>query len=306
MELRIANKYRVGCKIGSGSFGEVYVATTMTTGQQVAVKLEKVHSSNRQLLYESRLYRLFQGEVGIPKFYWYGMEGPYNVLVMELLGQSLEELLKSEDGWFSLKRVIHLANQMLARIEYIHSKNFIHRDIKPNNFLVGLNEKSDTVYLIDFGIAKQYRNSKTKQHIPYIEGKGLIGTARFASLNTSLGIEQARRDDIEGLFNVLIYFLKGSLPWQDITGKSNAEKYRKIKEKKLKTSVKSLCDELPHEFEVLMNYARGLKFEDRPDYSYIKRLLKELYVRMGFDQNLEKQDTLEQNTSNEYEEESQI
>jgi casein kinase 1 len=232
------------------------------------------------------------------------MEGSFNVLVMELLGQSLEDLLQSKRGRLPLKTVLLLADQMVTRIEFIHSKNFLHRDIKPDNFLLGLNNKSSTVYVIDFGLAKKYRDSKTNQHIPYREGKSMTGTARYASLNTSLGIEQARRDDIEGLVNVFLYLLKGSLPWQGLPGKSKAEKYRNIMEKKLQTAVESLCAGLPHEFVVLLNYARGLKFEDRPDYSYIKRSLRELYVRMGYDQNLEIQASLVQRTRNENEEET--
>ena len=237
MELRIASKYRVGRKIGSGSFGDIYLAINIQTNEQVAVKLEKVHTAHPQLLYESRLYRLFQGEIGIPALYWYGVDGSNNVLVMELLGPSLEDILQSHKGKLSLKLVLLLADQMLTRIEYMHSKNFLHRDIKPDNFLIGVGNKTNIVYVIDFGLAKKFRDSKTNLHIPYREGKSMTGTARYASLNTSLGIEQARRDDIEGLGFVLLYLLRGSLPWQGLPGNTKTEKYRNIIEKKLKTSV---------------------------------------------------------------------
>lgn len=292
MEFRIAGKYRVGRKIGSGSFGEIYLATNIQTGEQVAVKMEKVSTNHPQLLYEARLYRVFQGDTGIPQMFWYGIEGTHNVLVMELLGQSLEELLQTNKGRLPLKTVLLLADQMIRRIEFIHSRNYLHRDIKPDNFLVGLGNKSNVVYVIDFGLSKRYRDSKTNMHIPYREGKSLTGTARYASLNTSLGVEQSRRDDMECLINVFIYLLKGSLPWQGLPGNTKNEKYRNIMEKKMQTTPEVLCSGLPNEFVTFLNYTRSLRFEDRPDYNYLRRILNEVYIRSGFESNLDIHDSL--------------
>ena len=306
MEHRIASKYRVGRKIGSGSFGDIYLATNIQTNEQVAVKLEKVLTAHPQLLYESRLYRLFQGEIGIPTLHWYGVEGTSNVLVMELLGPSLEDLLQTNKGRLPLRTVLLLADQMIERIEYIHSKNFLHRDIKPDNFLMGLGIKRNTVYVIDFGLAKKFRDSKTNLHIPYREGKSMTGTARYASLNTSLGIEQARRDDSEGLGNVFLYLLRGSLPWQGLPGNTKAEKYRNIMEKKLQTSVEMLCTGFPSEFVTFLNYARNLLFEDRPDYNYLRRLFKDLYCRLGYEQGMDIETSLSQRSKSEGEEETKI
>ena len=158
----------------------------------------------------------------------------------------------------------------------------MHRDIKPDNLLIGFGKKSSQVFIIDFGLTKKYIDSSTGMHIPYREGKSLTGTARYASINTHLGIEQSRRDDLEGLGYVLMYFLRGSLPWQGLNGMNKKEKYQNILEKKVDTSVEDLCKQFPHEFTVYLNYCKSIRFEDKPDYNYLKRIFKELFFKMGF------------------------
>ncbi|CAA7034030.1 unnamed protein product [Microthlaspi erraticum] len=215
MELRVGSKFRLGQKIGSGSFGEIYLGTDVQTNEEVAIKLESTKTAYPQLSYESRIYRILQGGIGIPNTKWFGVEGDqYNVLVMDLLGPSLETLFSSYcNKRFTLKTVLMLADQMINRLEFLHSKSYVHRDIKPDNFLMGLG-RTDRVYMIDFGLAKRYRDSSTHRHIPYRDNKSLVGTPSYVSLNTHIGIEQSRRDDMESLGYVLMYFLKGSLPWQ--------------------------------------------------------------------------------------------
>ena len=184
----MGNKFRLGRKIGSGSFGDIYLGTDITNGEEVAIKLECVKTKHPQLNIESKIYKMMHGGMGIPIIKWCGTEGDYNVMVMELLGPSLEDLFNFCGRKFKLKTVLLLADQLINRVEYIHNKNFIHRDVKPDNFLMGLGKKGNLVYIIDFGLAKKYRDVRTLQHIPYRENKNLTGTARYASINTHLGI----------------------------------------------------------------------------------------------------------------------
>ncbi|KAK6143957.1 hypothetical protein DH2020_020777 [Rehmannia glutinosa] len=138
------------------------------------------------------------------------------------------------------------------------------------------------VYIIDFGLAKKYRDLQTHKHIPYRENKNLTGTARYASVNTHLGVEQSRRDDLESLGYVLMYFLRGSLPWQGLKAGTKKQKYDKISEKKMLTPIEVLCKSYPSEFISYFHYCRSLRFEDKPDYSYLKRLFRDLFIREGY------------------------
>jgi len=169
---------------------------------------------------------------GIPNIWFCGTEGEHNIMIMDLLGPSLEDLFNVCNRKLSLKSVLMAGEQMLSRIEYVHSRYILHRDIKPDNFVIGQGKRQHKVFIIDFGLAKRYIG-KDGKHIPYREGKSLTGTARYASINTHLGFEQSRRDDLESLGYVLLYFLRGSLPWQNMKANNKKEKYEKIMEKKI-------------------------------------------------------------------------
>lgn len=184
------------------------IAIDLQSNEEVAIKFEPVKTKFPQLYYEAKLYKIFEAP-GIPKMFHFGQEGDFNILVMELLGPSLEDLFEYCRRKFCLKTVLMIAIQMIQRIEYVHQCGFLHRDIKPDNFLIGLGKQQSTIYIIDFGLSKRFKDPRTSKHIPYKDGKELTGTARYASLNTHLGIEQARRDDLEQIGFVLMYLAKG-------------------------------------------------------------------------------------------------
>ena len=277
-------KYKPEKKLGEGSFGKIYSAVNVTDGEHYALKMENKESG--QNLLESEAYFLcYLRGYGIPSVKSYGFSGNYNIMVMELLGKSLEDLFQDYKRKFSLKTVCLLAQQMLERMEFIHNKHIIHRDIKPDNFVIGVNNKSEIVYILDFGLAKKYRSSRTLQHIKFNINKKLTGTARYASINALRGCEQSRRDDLEAIGYVLMYFLRGSLPWQGLKVDRKEDRYKKIYEKKKATSPEELCSGFPPELAEYVRYTRNLEFEQNPDYNYLRGLFRKIMEDKGYDPN---------------------
>ena len=270
----IFSEYLVQKKIGRGSFGTVYQGIILSTRQKIAVKLEKREKKDSGLL-ESEACRLYlmQGE-GIPKIICYGNNKTHNILIQELLGNSLEELFIRCKKKFSLKTVCSIGIEMIKRIRFVHSKQHIHRDIKPDNFMTGRDKNDNKIYIIDFGLAKKYYSSTKKHHIRFRTGKNLIGTARYCGRNAHRGYEQGRRDDIESIGYVLMYFLNGVLPWQGIKILKGEDHFQKIAEKKYETTFEELTKGNPEEFLLYFKDCDSLKFEDEPDYDYLINLFQ--------------------------------
>lgn len=256
--------------------------STRRSGEQVAVKLEPLQSKRPRLSFETQYYRVLSGSIGIPNVRWFGVEREFTVLVLDRLGPSLGDLFDFCGGRFSTKTVLMLAEQCLVRIENLHEKGLLHRDIKPENLLMGLGRRANQLYMIDFGLSRMYRDTRTHQHIPYCENKTFKGTARYASMNTHLGIEQGRRDDMESLGYLLLYLRRGSLPWQGLVARTKRDKYAQISEMKYSTPTETLCQDCEPEFATYINYCRLLRFDEKPDYEYCRKLFRDLFVRDGY------------------------
>ena len=282
----IGKHFELKRKLGNGAFGEIWEAIHVKTQQLHAVKFEDVKAKHQQLYLECKIYLFLHSDSAIvdhafPQVSFYGCEREKNFMVMDLLGPSLEDLFGRCNRKFSLKTCLMIADQALARLEYVHARRVIHRDVKPDNFAVGVGKEAHRVFVFDFGLAKKFMNADGN-HIQYLDGKGLTGTARYASVNTHRGVEQSRRDDLESLAYVLIYFMKGALPWQNIKARNTQEKYNRIRDAKADTKVEVICEGLPEEFATYLTYCRSLAFNQKPDYKYAKDLFKGVFRKMNF------------------------
>ncbi|CAD8126886.1 unnamed protein product [Paramecium sonneborni] len=274
----VATKFRLIDKVGQGSFGMIYKTENMESGDIFATKFEKrdENSSGMSLLVrEIKVLIEVQDFEGFPQIVFYGRDEYYNYFMQTYLGYNLEQLLKRCNYKFSIQTVLRIGIILIDRLKMLHSKNLLHRDLKPDNMCIGYDD-IDQIYLIDFGLAKYYKDSQGN-HIAQSDKKGIIGTARYASLTAHLGKEQSRRDDIESLGYVLVYLAKGRLPWMNLNTNTKSEKYQKIKEFKQQITLDKLCEGLPKCFLNLFIYARGLDFQGEPDYQFLKDQFQKQY-----------------------------
>jgi casein kinase I family protein HRR25 len=281
MSLIVEGKYRLVHKIGEGSFGKIFSGINKNTHEEVAVKIERSEGGS-VLRNEARIYTALRGEAGIPCMRACGKEGKFNYLVIDLLDVSLEDQRIRCGGRLGLKTVLAMGVQMIRRIEQVHNFGIVHRDVKPDNFLLGRGDEAHVLHLIDFGLAKRYINKS--QHVDGQTGRKLCGTARYVSLNVHDGVTPSRRDDLESIAYVLIYLFCGRLPWQGVQCEEREEKHRAIGRIKKETNMWDACKDyaLPGEILVFMEYCRRLGYDDTPDYGYLRGLLMNLYKHHGF------------------------
>ena len=272
-ELPIYLKYKLTRRIGSGSFGEVFIAENMD-GDEIAVKIEdKIQTPIPRIINEYKIYKYLRKhnfKKGIPRIYGYAETRNYTKMYMELLGPNLEILFNRSNRKFKLSTVLMIAIHMINLLRRLHNTKYIHRDIKPNNFLIGKKHRRDRLYIMDFGLSKKYiQNGK---HIKYCDSRSLIGTARYASINMHRGIEPTRRDELESVGYMFIYFLNGVLPWQGLKKVKGIKHIDVIGYKKMNTPLNILCYNLPYCFRQYIEYCRNLKFAENPDYDYLCQL----------------------------------
>ncbi|KAJ7743962.1 kinase-like domain-containing protein [Mycena maculata] len=299
MDFTFGGKYRLEEEIAVGGCGQVFLGVHTVAGKEVAIKLEPAVAKHSPLKQESKIYKTLMGGTGVPWIMWSGRQGDYNVMVIDLLGPSLEDLFKMCNRHFSLKTVLLLTDQLISRIEFIHNHGFVHRDVKPANFVMGTGKAANMVNVIDFGLAKKFRDSRTFLHIPYKQDDFHgVGTSLFAAINTHLGVESSRRDDLESLAYMLIYFLRGTLPWRKLRAPAAppstylasattpynpvSATWDLIRDSKLAAEPLLTCG-LPPEFDVLYRYARGLEFDDLPDYAGLRALFRALAGRLDIE-----------------------
>jgi serine/threonine protein kinase len=279
------NKTRLIERFAGGSFGELYRGELVSAGdRQVAVKIEPQGGTyNSFLLQEGSVYRYLEGGPGIPKVHWFGYHGSdYRALVMDLLGPTLEDLFHRCNQHFSLKTMLLLIDQMFHILEHVHTQNYVHRDISPSNFVLGGAGNETKLYLIDFGHAKRFRTGTfvVPRRSSVAMPRAVVGTPRFISVHAHLSHEEGPRDDLEALGYIIIYLARGRLPWQGVKATTMPEKLTKITEIKMHTTVEELCKGLPEEFAVYINYVRGLKLFETPDYAGIRELFKTLAEKL--------------------------
>ena len=258
----IGNKYKLIEKIGEGAFGSIYKGENSRTKELVAIKVEPINNNTKLLKNESIIYQYLINNEGLPNVKWFGKDKINYYMVINLLGESLQSLKERKHN-FSLKLVLQIGIQIIKLLKMIHNKGLIHRDIKPDNFLLGLNDKNRQIYIIDFGFCKSFLNDN--KHIDMKKTNNIIGTNNFASVNAHDFNELSRRDDLESLGYMLIYFYFGELMWKDY---SNNEMIKIIKNNIIND------ENIPKIILKYFEIIKCLEFKETPNYDFITNMFK--------------------------------
>jgi serine/threonine protein kinase len=267
------DSYELIKKIGAGSFGDVYLSRDKETNIMMASKVEECKKNKRSKLQsEDKIYNILHsnGVCNIPKVHKFIKTKKFHIMNLELLGDSLDAIFTNCEKQFNIGTTIKLGIEMVEIMENLHNAGIIHRDIKPNNFMIGKNNRSH-LYIMDFGLSKRFM--KNEQHIKPANNRNMVGTARYVGLNVHLGFEPSRRDDMESIGYMLIYFVKGLLPWQGLKKDNKTSQIEKIKEVKMSVSLEKLCEGLPQCFREFISHVKSLGFYDKPNYNYLKKIL---------------------------------
>lgn len=289
MDVIISKKYKIIKLIGEGSFGKIFEVENLLTSELLAIKIEKKNNEapdKNFLKYEAIIYNRCRDLKGFPHMRTFGTEESFNYLVIDLLGDSIEKLREKCGGKLKLQTILVLGTQLLNRLENLHELGIIHRDIKPDNVLIGKQNSSKTFYLIDLGLARFFIDNEGN-HKPIVFDKKMIGTLRYTSINVQDGIEASRRDDLISLGYILLYCYNGFLPWQTnqihMSLTKQSEKLEFIKKTKREITLIELCKNMPYEFLLYMDYCNNLNYDDTPNYEYLRTLFINLFKMKKYD-----------------------
>eukprot|EP01062_Namystynia_karyoxenos_P075129 TRINITY_DN7230_c0_g2_i1.p2 TRINITY_DN7230_c0_g2~~TRINITY_DN7230_c0_g2_i1.p2 ORF type:complete len:311 (+),score=95.82 TRINITY_DN7230_c0_g2_i1:97-1029(+) len=271
--------FRIGKMVGAGSCASVYAGVDTRNGKPVAIKMAS--QEDETLPVEAEVLKRIGREQGFARYHWYGgTPDGSSALVTDLLGSSLGGMVEKRGRGLKVRAALKVGLQLLSRVEHLHKNSWVHRDIKPDNCLFGIGKNSKRVYLIDFGLSQNFRDNKA-HHVAYDDKVGFSGTPDFASLRSHTGVRQTRRDDLESLGYVIIYLIRGSLPWQGLQGSTDQEVFEKVRRCKEMTTVEELCQGCPKELSAFLHYVRTLPYNAEPDYARLRNLLQSALQQQG-------------------------
>eukprot|EP01130_Rhizamoeba_saxonica_P000192 TRINITY_DN10186_c0_g1_i1.p1 TRINITY_DN10186_c0_g1~~TRINITY_DN10186_c0_g1_i1.p1 ORF type:complete len:348 (-),score=67.78 TRINITY_DN10186_c0_g1_i1:15-1058(-) len=259
-------------KLGEGAFGVIYMGEPLDSfsSDKVAIKLEPIDGDKLVLKKEIHALQMLQKCPSVVRYRDCGEDKGWRFVVMDLLGANLAQLSKQYN--FDISTTCKIGISVITALESIHELGYLHRDIKPSNFVIGQNYNNDTIYVIDFGLARRFVDNNGRI-IPERSDTGFRGTPRYASINSHQCNDLGRRDDMWSVLYMLIEFINGPLPWAHMKDRNE------IGELKLQYNNGKLVESLPDEFKSFFFAIESLEFSDVPDYNRLRGLLKSLQVQ---------------------------